>query len=529
MDVLADGVETLAERLAAAGYATAAFVENSHLEPRYSHLDRGFATYVSDAGDAGQIVHRFWSWFDRAPRRRFFAYLHFLDVHWPYRPPAGVPGRELDEADRATALAWQITGKRWWLMRNAVRDGLLDLSAADLELLRRLYDGEIYDTDGAIGRLLELLAARGILDDTAVIVTADHGEGFLDHGRLDHGYGLYEELLRVPLIVRLPGGRRGGERVAWPVQLVDVAPTVLELAGLDWQGLDGRTLLDPSPRRALYFEEHHGSMVQLGIRAGRYAYIRTEQPAAAEAAAARSEFSVPVEVRPGARVQAEGMFAAGRFVADEVKVVEPGDRDCELAGPIEWISPNRDFLRVLGYRVVLPAEGPALAALKLLDGNRHFSLAELEPTEWVRVQGMPEGRSFVATKIERLRDPEQHEIEIEGVAGHLRVEGRRVWLEVCDDRIVLSPDVRWKGVSENRHVLALEAAPKPSLSEELYDVEADPREQRNLVRQRPEVLAELQVQLGELREKFGRARKVPAPVPLDRATRDRLRALGYLR
>ncbi len=536
VDVLDDGVVTLAERLAGAGYRTGAFVENSHLDRRYSRLDRGFETYVENAGDAPYIVHRFFAWLehDQSASKPFFAYLHFLDVHWPYTPRREWIERELSPRQRATVIEWEVTGKRWWLLRNAVKDGLIGLGDADVQLLERLYDAEIEDTDAEIGRMLEVLAARGILDDTIVIVTADHGEGFLDHGRLDHGYGLYEELLRIPLIVWFPSGRGRGKRPAVPVQIVDVAPTIMEASGLEVAGVDGRSLMGliegrgGGSERPLFFEERHGSMVQLGLRAGRYKYVRTLRPSA-ENAPATKEFAVPADLRPGSRVQAEGIFASGRLVADEVKLIAPGDDDCELAGPLEFLDTQAGALGVLGRRVQVPLSGPALRELKLVDGTHHFRLDELHQGEWVRVHADKKGGVRVASKIERIRDKEGHEIEIEGLIGTVGVSGEHAWIELCDDRAIVSPEVRWKGVSEDRRSLRVAAAPEEPLSEELYDLVDDPREQRNLAAEEPPVLGDLRSELDRLQERYSGELKERGGVPLDRATRDRLRALGYLR
>ncbi len=534
VDVLDDGVVTLAQRLAAADYRTGAFVENSHLDRRYSHLDRGFETYVENAGDAPYITHHFFSWLERrqAAGRPFFAYLHFLDVHWPYTPRREWLERELKPAERATVIEWNVTGKRWWLLRNAVRDGLLDLQAEDVELLERLYDAEIRDTDAEIGRMLELLAAREILDDTIVIVTADHGEGFLDHGRLDHGYGLYEELLRIPLIVWMPGRRDRGARIDVPVQIVDVAPTILEAVGLDASSSDGRSLLGPiagrpeENDRVLLFEEHHGSMVQNGIRAGRYKFIRTVRPGA-EPTGDAGEFSIPADLLPGVRVQAEGIFAVGRLVADEVKLIDAGDDDCELAGPLERFDTGAGGIAVLGRWVAV--SGPGARTLKLIDGHDHFRLEDLHTGEWVRVHvDMVDGKR-VASKIERLRDEEDQEIEIEGLIGNVEVRDGRVLLQLCDDRIVLSPEIRWKGVSEGRRTLSVTPKREELVSETLYDLIEDPHEQHDLAPEHPPVLEDLRQELARMLERFGGESKKGDAVPLDPATRERLRALGYLR
>ena len=113
-----------------------------------------------------------------------------------------------------------------------------------------LYDAEIAQNDAAFGDLLDEIERRGLDRSSAVVLTADHGEEFFDHGGWKHGYTLYEEMLRVPLILRLPGnpGERTGRAIARPADQVDIAPTFLALAGApvgtDLPGRDLRALAD---------------------------------------------------------------------------------------------------------------------------------------------------------------------------------------------------------------------------------------------------------------------------------------------
>jgi arylsulfatase A-like enzyme len=135
-------------------------------------------------------------------------------------------------------------------MRKLVKGKLGD---ADVDELLRLYDTEIAATDRAVGRLVDHVRRKLGRDDAVVVVTADHGEEFLDHGRWGHTTRLYEELLRVPLIIHYPDHRAGREST--PVSLVDVAPTVLAAAGLpvpdEAEGVD---LGAGAPPRAIFAE-----------------------------------------------------------------------------------------------------------------------------------------------------------------------------------------------------------------------------------------------------------------------------------
>ena len=107
----------------------------------------------------------------------------------------------------------------------------LQFDPRDRERLRALYDGELSYHDKWFGHFLDRLRQLGVLNDTIIVYTSDHGEEFFEHGSVGHGHTLYEELVHVPLAIRFPGAIRGGARVSEPVELVDVVPTLLELTG----------------------------------------------------------------------------------------------------------------------------------------------------------------------------------------------------------------------------------------------------------------------------------------------------------
>ena len=237
---LPEGIPTVAERAQTAGLATAAFVSSYILHPRFG-LARGFTDYRFEPGEAyvwrGRPRDAFWTlgaattdaalaWLAAHAREPFFLWVHYFDPHHPYEPP---PGFERPPQERAP-----VTGKE--LPR--------ELKTFDaLATALRGYRGEVAYVDAQIGRLVEGLRTLGVLDATAIVFTADHGEGLGDHGELQHGRTLFEELVRVPLVVRAPG-IPAGRRLEGTVQLEDLAPTLLELLALDEpEGLDGRSLL----------------------------------------------------------------------------------------------------------------------------------------------------------------------------------------------------------------------------------------------------------------------------------------------
>ena len=218
-----DASLTVAEILRDAGYATAAFTGGSFVSERYG-FDQGFDDFetIPSARMSGAL-ERGLAWLERHHRRPFFLFLHSFDVHI-YQPLRLHP--ELGDVDYAGPLR----GRRD-LAALAGPDKLPPLSAADLAYLEHLYDSELRETDFQLQRLFDALERLGRSDDTAILLTSDHGEEFLEHGRTGHGYSLAEALLRVPLLISVPGLKRGLRSDA-PVQGIDITPTLLDLAGV---------------------------------------------------------------------------------------------------------------------------------------------------------------------------------------------------------------------------------------------------------------------------------------------------------
>ena len=231
---LSAGVPTLAEAFAARGFTTGAAVNNPLLEPAFG-LDRGFQTY-DHPGDSGRAARRADEMVDRAVAlldrwrdRSFFLLLHFIDPHMDYDAPPPFGGRfSAGYGSRLSRPVGDLNGLR------QRRDELTD---NDREFIKAAYDEEIAFVDQQLGRLRSVLATRGILDRSLLLVTADHGEELFEHGGFEHGHAMWEEVLRVPLIIWGPGVRAGRE--ASPVSLADVTPTLLE-----WMGVSPPVVLD---------------------------------------------------------------------------------------------------------------------------------------------------------------------------------------------------------------------------------------------------------------------------------------------
>jgi arylsulfatase A-like enzyme len=194
-DRLAPGRPTLAETLKANGFRTAAFVGSAVLDASRG-LARGFDVYAEAAAPedrqrrGDEVMDAAIAWLEKNRPEKFFLWVHLYDPHRPYDPPASYRSRAPDP-----------------------------------------YIGEIVFADAQVGRLLDAIERRNATDRTVVVVAGDHGESLGEHGERDHGVFVYESVLRVPLIVRGPGIVPG--RTPTVVRLVDVMPTVLQLAGID--------------------------------------------------------------------------------------------------------------------------------------------------------------------------------------------------------------------------------------------------------------------------------------------------------
>jgi len=245
---LPDDVPTLAERLADAGYTTAAFVNSRWLTNRHG-LDRGFQDFAWERENVRRrkpsgIAAEAAAWLAAPPPEPFLLFLHFYDVHSDY---ASLPRyeREFTSSDYSGAVDGSTAQLR------AVREGRMSLGPGDASQLAALYSAGVRQMDDVIGHLLSALGRTGLAERTVVILTSDHGEEFLEHGSVLHGRAQFEEVMRIPLILAGPGVP-AGRRVSRTVSIIDVAPTVLRLAGLpavSSEGVDLRTMWE-APQEA---------------------------------------------------------------------------------------------------------------------------------------------------------------------------------------------------------------------------------------------------------------------------------------
>lgn len=252
----------LAEYLQAIGYRTAGFVTAFFVYPRFGFA-QGFDHYQVLAGSelAEDLNRMTFEWLDEnqssVQEAPLFLYVYYYDPHTWYDPPP--PYNTLYDPDYTGPLTADV-----YQHGQKVVSGEIVPTERDVDHLLALYDGEITYWDFHLGQLFDRLEAGGLLENALVIVTADHGQMFGEHGKWVHRNSLYEEVLRVPLFMRYPGVFPPGQVIDAPVSHVDLLPTVLNLTKQPLpDGLDGDSLLpliegQPGalPDRPIYAEMH---------------------------------------------------------------------------------------------------------------------------------------------------------------------------------------------------------------------------------------------------------------------------------
>lgn len=259
--VLADSEVTLAEELKQRGYNTGFFSANGLISRRMK-FDQGYDGFksllVKGPGAepqeriperAPRINKEAMTWFDSLPKSSapVFLHLHYMEPHHPYAPRAEAlehiaDGGPPPDVERATSTAFF--------------GHLLPLEPDVLKNLQDVYDAEVLSIDFGIRSLFEDLEQRHLLDNAIVVITADHGEEFKEHGLIGHEKTLFEEVVRVPLIVLVPGHDERTD-ITQVVPLIDIAPTLVDFAGgtipaaFEGQSLKGTLIADPSRWRWL--------------------------------------------------------------------------------------------------------------------------------------------------------------------------------------------------------------------------------------------------------------------------------------
>jgi choline-sulfatase len=359
---------TLAEQLRAAGVRTGAFIGAFVLDSKWG-LDQGFEHYADDFDlskvramslgnvqrPANEVVDRALPWLEQVRNERFFAWLHFYDPHTPYAPPE--------------PFATRYAG--------------------------RPYDGEIAFTDSQLGRVVEFLETRALLDRTVIAVLADHGESLGEHGEGSHGFFIYEPATHAPFLIRAPFERTRARRVNDLVRTVDLAPTMLDLLGVPPLSapLAGTSLVPlmtgdrielglEGYAEAMYPLHHYGWSSLRALRAGRYKLIDAPRP---------ELYDLEQDPREAQNLFAE-RAALGQRMQSQLRTLEDQWSNEASAAPAPAdVDPEvRERLAALGYVGSFVANA-ASPQTERADPKDKIELFNLMTTARERTKNAPDG------------------------------------------------------------------------------------------------------------------------------------------
>jgi arylsulfatase A-like enzyme len=353
---------TLASVLSAAGYQTAAIVDNANVAGSLG-FGKGFDSFyeiwtdksVKDESEGARVIStRALRFLSDAPRDRpFFLWLHYVNPHAPYTPPAPHDAQFADAEAQAGPELKPVTGfdggvRRVWAVPGHMRLGYYVSQ----------YDGEIALTDAEVGRVLDGLAASGHAGDTVVAVTSDHGESLGEHNYyFDHGADLFDPCLHVPLIVVDPQAKTGG-RSDVLASTLDIVPTLLDavkvsyppdLAGMSlWPVVQGQSV---RPRERLFAENDRGL---IGTHDGRFKLVREPKAAGREALYDRKTDAgelrdVSAQLAQEAKAQRAALDAYASARDSEWRQTRQRLAAPSTAGPVMRTCDECSRLKALGY------------------------------------------------------------------------------------------------------------------------------------------------------------------------------------
>ncbi|MEN6311963.1 MAG: sulfatase-like hydrolase/transferase, partial [Acidobacteriota bacterium] len=326
---LEPGQLTLAEVLKREGWATSAFIGAFVLDSRWG-IDQGFDHYHDDFDfskyktvsldsvqrPGGEVVRAFLDWLAANGRKKFFSWIHLYDPHSPYEPPE--PYRTQFAGGPAS-----------------------------------LYDGEIAYVDDLVGRVVDELKAKGLYENTVIVITGDHGESLGEHQESYHGFFVYDATTSVPLVIRVPSARVRGKTIEPQVESVDIMPSLLDLVGVSVPpGVQGRSFLPlmagrgggagkPAYSETYYPRYHYGWSEIKSLRTPRYRYILAPTPELYDLARDPGE-TVNIYGRDpdaGKRLEKDLRARLGKMSAEGV----------EARGPRQLDGEAREKLMALGY------------------------------------------------------------------------------------------------------------------------------------------------------------------------------------
>ncbi|HYC23216.1 MAG TPA: sulfatase [Candidatus Bathyarchaeia archaeon] len=342
---LAPGATTLARLLKERGFATGGFVDGGFLSRAFG-LGQGFDDYDDKGSGIAEIAVKAERWIDAHRASRFFLFVHCYDVHAPYSPPSPFD-RKFEETPYAGSFEPTMENL------NAVAGWKRAIAPDELRHVVALYDGGIAYTDQQLGIFFAELERRGLLSSTVLIVTADHGEEFKEHGSMLHWQSYYMPNLHVPLIVSVPG--RAAERIDGVVELIDVLPSVLELLGVPAAPhamgrslvatMDGRA----QPAERVAYSEPFSSEVPLAtVITDRYQLLYNPNNGKSHLIDIRPG-AAPVDLAEREPAVAGALLAALKDRQERVEVAKAEAAKHEATAPVALDEQTRRRLRALGY------------------------------------------------------------------------------------------------------------------------------------------------------------------------------------
>lgn len=220
---------TVAEEVHARGYATAGFAGGAALDPSYG-FDKGFDTYESPGEFESTAVSmkKALQFMDSHKNGKFFVFIQGFDVHGQYLPENGLDLRYVDKKYTGTLTGSAAEQKT--IREDGVLHGSVFLTKDDVAFLRAVYDEKVKILDTRLADFFKTFDQLGLSKNTIIVFTSDHGDEFYEHGRIDHGMTLYDEVIKVPLILHIPG--KASQTIHEQVRNIDIAPTVLAIIGI---------------------------------------------------------------------------------------------------------------------------------------------------------------------------------------------------------------------------------------------------------------------------------------------------------
>jgi arylsulfatase A-like enzyme/glycosyltransferase involved in cell wall biosynthesis len=347
-------IETIASRLEKAGFRTSAIVSTALLNPQWCHgIERGFTDYFPVLGmerAASQGLNILGDWITDNSDRPFFSWIHLFDAHFPYQAPKPFFGMYTGNAREKVELGSVHLHAQTeaWLKQKGITD--LSLPAAE-------YGAEITYLDSELGRLFRKMEALGVLDNTLIMITSDHGEYLGERGNYFCHVGLHDETMRIPLLMRLPGSLPAGRVVDGMTMNLDLAPTALEVLGLSADDMEGKSLLPLVEGKTEDVHEYvvdegaHGA--QIAMRTKKWKYIKTLEDVSYSANFQRKKGEVelfdlendPAEEKNVAKENPETAARFSAMVDDWLKARSGGEK----AEQIEADEETKKKLEALGY------------------------------------------------------------------------------------------------------------------------------------------------------------------------------------